>query len=74
VVNTASRLLECARSRNASLALSGAVVTATPAARRWADRVGLKPMAPQPLRGRAALEEVWVGERPDDRGGPAAAP
>jgi adenylate cyclase len=74
VVNTASRLQECARSRNASLALSGAIVTAAPAARRWADRAGLTPMARQPLRGRAALEEVWVGEPPGGRAGPAAAP
>jgi adenylate cyclase len=64
VVNTASRLLECARSSKASLALSGAFVTAAPAARRWADRVGLRKTAPQQLRGRAAFEEVWVGEPP----------
>jgi adenylate cyclase len=71
VVNTASRLLEFARSSNASIALSGAVVNAAPAARRWADRVGLRMLAQQSLRGRATLEEVWVGEPP--RGGHRAA-
>jgi len=61
VVNTASRLQESARARDASLALSGAFVAATPHARRWAEQRGLVRLAPQPLRGRAALEEVWVG-------------
>lgn len=61
VVNTASRLQESARARDASLALSGTFVTATPQARRWAEQRGLVRLAPQPLRGRTALEEVWVG-------------
>jgi adenylate cyclase len=61
VVNTASRLQESARASNASLALSGAFLAAAPLARRWAEQHGLAKLAPQQLRGRAALEEVWVG-------------
>ncbi len=61
VVNTASRLQDSARARDASLALSGAFVAATPHARRWAGQRGLVRLEPQQLRGRAALEEVWVG-------------
>jgi adenylate cyclase len=61
VVNTASRLQDSARARDASLALSGAFVEATPHARRWAGQRGLVRLEPQQLRGRAALEEVWVG-------------
>jgi adenylate cyclase len=63
-VNAASRLLECAKSNNASLALSGALLSAAPAARRWAEQVGLRQIGPQQLRGRAGFEEVWVGEPP----------
>lgn len=69
VVNTASRLLDLARSSGASLALSGAFVAASPAARRWADRIGLRAMAQQPLRGRTAVEEVWIGPPPEGRPG-----
>lgn len=61
VVNTASRLQDSARACDASLALSGAFVAATPYAGRWAGQRGLVKLAPQQLRGRAALEEVWVG-------------
>jgi adenylate cyclase len=61
VVNTASRLQESARASEASLALSSALIAATPEARRWAEQRGLTRLAPQLLRGRAALEEVWVG-------------
>lgn len=62
VVNTASRLQESARASEASLALSGALIAATPQARRWAEQRGLTRLVPQLLRGRAALEEVWVGD------------
>lgn len=65
VVNTASRLLEFARASDASLALSGALVAASPAARHWAERVGLRMMVQQPLRGREAVEEVWIGHPPE---------
>jgi len=61
VVNTASRLQDSARASDASLALSGAFVAATPQAQRWAGQRGLVKLEPQQLRGRAALEEVWVG-------------
>jgi adenylate cyclase len=62
VVNTASRLQESARASEATLALSGALIAATPQARRWAEQRGLTRLVPQLLRGRAALEEVWVGD------------
>ncbi|MFZ4757784.1 MAG: CHASE2 domain-containing protein [Burkholderiaceae bacterium] len=65
VVNTASRLQDCARSSGTALALSDAIVTASPATRRWAERAGLTKLAPQQLRGRVAIEVVWVGEPPD---------
>jgi adenylate cyclase len=68
-VDTANRLLDCARSSDTSMALSGAIVTASPEARRWAERAGLKPMAWQPLKDRARFEEVWVGEPPAGGGG-----
>lgn len=67
VVNTTSRLLELARARQASLVLSGALVAASPAARRWADRMGLEALTEQPLRGRKAVEEVWMGQAPGER-------
>jgi len=61
VVNTASRLQESARASDASLALSGAFVAAAPHASRWAEQRGLTKLVSQQLRGRTALEEVWVG-------------
>lgn len=64
IVNAASRLQEFARSCGASLALSDPLVTSTPMTRRWVERAGMKRMEPQRLRGRAAREEVWVGEPP----------
>jgi len=62
VVNAASRLQEFARSRNASLGLSDALVTSGPAATRWAGRAGLRKITAQVLRGRAHVEDVWVGD------------
>jgi adenylate cyclase len=67
VVNTASRLQDCARSSGTSLALSDAFVAGSPATRRWAERAGLGKLAPQQLRGRVAIEEVWVGESVEGR-------
>jgi adenylate cyclase len=61
VVNTASRLQESARASQASLALSGAFIAAAPQALSWAKQRGLTRLVPQRVRGRAALEEVWVG-------------
>jgi adenylate cyclase len=74
VVNTASRLQDCAKSSGASLALSDALVTATPAARRWAERVVLTKMQPQRLRGRTTIVEVWVGEPSGHGAGQPLAP
>jgi adenylate cyclase len=62
VVNTASRLLDCARSNHTSLALSGALVTGSGATRQWAAKRGLRELEPQLLRGRITAEQVWVGE------------
>ena len=67
VVNTASRLQDCARSNGTSLALSDAFVTTSPSTVRWAERAGLRKLAPQQLRGRVAIEEVWVGESAEGR-------
>jgi len=66
VVNAASRLQEFARSCNASLALSDALVTRGPGATRWAGKAGLRKITAQLLRGRAHAEDVWVGDPAGD--------
>lgn len=62
VVNTASRLQDCARASGTSLALSMALLSGSPAAANWAGRAGLRHLPPQALRGRSTAEEVYVGE------------
>ena len=62
VVNAASRLQEFARSCNASLALSDALVTSGPGAGLWAGTAGLRKRTAQLLRGRSGVEDVWVGD------------
>jgi adenylate cyclase len=64
VVNTASRLQDFAKTRGATLALSGALVDPDPGAQAWAAAAGLTRLADQPLRGRAAREVIWVGTLP----------
>ena len=63
-VNSASRLLDVARSSQVSLALSGALVSATPAASDWVLRTGLRRVDGQALRGRTGTGTVWIGEPP----------
>jgi len=65
VVNTASRLVEIAKSLGVSIALSGALVTAARAARAAAATdLGLAPRGAHPVRGRAAPLDIWTGGAP----------
>jgi adenylate cyclase len=64
VVNTASRLQDFAKTRGASLALSGALVDQDAAGQAWAAAAGLTRLADQSLRGRTAREAIWVGTPP----------
>jgi adenylate cyclase len=71
-VNSASRLLDVARSGQVSLALSGALVSATPAATAWAARARLRRVDGQALRGRTGTGTVWIGAPPGPGPGPSA--
>jgi adenylate cyclase len=64
VVNTASRLQELARSQDAAIALSAALIGSSASTRNWGARAGLRDVAAQPIRGRRNPLNVWVGQPP----------
>ena len=72
VVNAASRLQELAKAEGAAVAVSEALLAASGDAAGWRDRLGLRPLGPQALRGRAAALEVWVGPPPGAAAGSTA--
>ncbi|SEP00190.1 adenylate cyclase [Salinihabitans flavidus] len=64
VVNTASRLQDFAKSRQAALALSGALLQSSQEALSWAEKAGLRPAGQHKLRGRLEPIQVWTGPPP----------
>ena len=64
VVNTASRLQDFAKSQKAAIALSYALVDASPETRSWAIKAGMRNSGQHTLRGRHAPIGVWTGPPP----------
>ncbi len=64
VVNTASRLQDFAKSCDASVALSAALLRSSPIAMSWAEKKGLRSAGQHKLRGRLSPLEIWTGPAP----------
>jgi adenylate cyclase len=64
VVNTASRLQEFAKSQNAAIALSSALLEPDPRTRERAEKMGLHPAGQHTLRGRVEPIDIWTGLPP----------
>lgn len=64
VVNTASRLQEFAKSQNAAIALSSALLEPDPRTCDRAEKMGLRPAGQHTLRGRMEPLDIWTGPLP----------